>query len=769
MVLVAALAQALAVRRSHPSRHHPHQHAGIPVSANSAVKSTKEKAIHNIFGALKRARDKVRKDEQQGLHVLPGKNPTETAVRKQTRRRLLHNLDSNVSEASSDVIQKLDGVFGDDSHPNFVHSHRRHLSREQRAAEKLSQRELTRYEDPSHCGARIRAADLGIRHGPEAAALFKHPAFLQEPEDDEEGYPPSLAYPGVGSEQTLADNGRSTMGKVKGEEPFVTVYKDGFFLLGCHKDSVFHTGDMFGSGKNKYKRQYTNISIATYDSLVLKEKQQPMAPKVCFEFCRTIQGMVYFGLQGNTCYCAPFYEPTIEGVKTSDKCDMVCAGDKNSMCGGKKKASIYEMHLCGDRGQQLVTQSLEAARVLSSYYATALFASELGKQLQASGELLAEVAGLGGDLDSAKYGRMAKVWAGELEQEFMKNHCIDEYNNLLMSYEDSETIAFSNMRKAANLQKADDATNAMIAGIPKVKECNKASTKVVEEGYPPYEDAMDSQNERDMSKLEEKYGTAAVTFAPIPMLVAGKKPPRMSVCSGENLGSPMVVTYAECAQACDQMIHPEVCLGFQFYHMGGKEDGGVMKKPLCYLLKDIKRITNFDCEFVNALTEEYEDDLKEAKKSEEFIQRGADVHALDEPEEEDEDEGPSKIEEPHCGTVEKHLLYSGLTCAELFGADHSIKDTCKDACARQNAALLSATCMVKLSEIVSGMKQPEIETKKRCFGGARNKEISNAEGAEIHFLPFDDQGVVLSGDAEVGTSTILEPIIWTVAEDEEEK
>lgn len=65
------------------------------------------------------------------------------------------------------------------------------------------------------------------------------------------------------------------------------------------------------------------------------------------------------------------------------------------------------------------------------------------------------------------------------------------------------------------------------------------------------------------------------------------------------------------------------------------------------------------------------------------------------------------------------------------------------------------------------MPNPDTEVKKRCFGGARNKEVANAKGAEIYFLPFDDQGVILSGDAEVGTSTVLEPIIWTVSEDEE--
>merc|ERR1719159_1261483 len=183
------------------------------------------------------------------------------------------------------------------------------------------------------CGDHIPLADLGIKDNALTRALFwrtlqPHAALLQGG--------PSMAVPGSGVVQVPADNGRSIMGTVttveKSEEvtPFVKVFKDGFSLTGCFKDKMYDFGDMYGDNKDQYKEASVNVSIVKYTEVVLKEKQVAMTPKKCYEFCRTVPAMVYFGIKGGRdCYCMPFYK---KGASGSSGCDMPCEGDQMMMC-----------------------------------------------------------------------------------------------------------------------------------------------------------------------------------------------------------------------------------------------------------------------------------------------------------------------------------------------------------------------------------------------------------------------------------------------------
>merc|ERR1719159_198286 len=614
----------------------------LPMPENGAIKTKAEERIGHIFAKMspkKEVQQVAQDDEEEGTHIIKGKDKLTNVKRKQLRRRLLKKLQGKVN-VNSEEVQKLQSVFHEDQHPlaKRHHSHH-HQARAERAAQKLSHRRISRYEDPKQCGAHKSADELGIRRGPEAARLFNKPALLQysEPEEEEEeGWPMSVATPGVGANQTKADNGRDKMGSVNGEKPFLTVYKDGFWPVGCFKDAMFHSGDKFGSGKHKYKKDFVNISVAVYSDLVLEDKQAPMTPRVCFEFCRTFEGMVYFGLMGTTCYCTPYYEMTAEGVGDADGCDLACPGDDLTICGGLKKASIFEMHLCGDRGEQLALQAEKSGRILSSFYATALFAGEAGRDLQASGALLEEVAGLGGDPDSASMGREAKRWAGELEQSIFVNNCLDLYNTLLMGYEEGEVVAFSNLKIPGNIQKADATTDLLVATTPKVEKCNKALNKEVEKGYPTFADALDATSDKDWLKLEEHYGSASMVFAPLPYALKSTEDPHMSSCFGEMIGKPMTGTFAECSQACDQMVHPEACVAFQFFHMGGSEPdaGGSqgLMQPLCFMYKKIKSVVKYECSLDDTITSDYKTHLEDAAKAkdEKFLQ----IKKTTEPEEE---------------------------------------------------------------------------------------------------------------------------------------
>ncbi len=97
---------------------------------------------------------------------------------------------------------------------------------------------------------------------------------------------------------------------------------------------------------------------------------------------------------------------------------------------------------------------------------------------QASGALLQEVAGLGGDPDTADLGMEAKKFAGDLTKSLLNGECVDAYNILLTTYEESESTALLDMKVAANLMKAEDALMKMQAQSPVVMKCaEKACSK----------------------------------------------------------------------------------------------------------------------------------------------------------------------------------------------------------------------------------------------------------------------------------------------------
>jgi hypothetical protein len=126
-----------------------------------------------------------------------------------------------------------------------------------------------------------------------------------------------------------------------------TVYKDGYFHLGCMFDKMQEIADYHNelTRVHEYK-VHTNVSIVRYTDRVPSSTQRPMTPRVCFNLCRTVPEMLYFGLTaGKECYCSPYYKKgTGDGV-----CDAGCAGDSSATCGSTAGMSdVYEMHACSD-------------------------------------------------------------------------------------------------------------------------------------------------------------------------------------------------------------------------------------------------------------------------------------------------------------------------------------------------------------------------------------------------------------------------------------
>merc|ERR1719316_1393780 len=76
-----------------------------------------------------------------------------------------------------------------------------------------------------------------------------------------------------------------------------------------------------------------------------------MTHQVCFNFCRTVPDMKFFGLiYGRDCYCTPFFK---QDPGDSSGCDAVCEGDSTQMCGGMAKSGIFAMHLCANTAEEI--------------------------------------------------------------------------------------------------------------------------------------------------------------------------------------------------------------------------------------------------------------------------------------------------------------------------------------------------------------------------------------------------------------------------------
>jgi len=80
-----------------------------------------------------------------------------------------------------------------------------------------------------------------------------------------------------------------------------------------------------------------------YDDGNMRRPQ--MSPTECFTFCRDKAGMRFFLIgHGRDCYCTEYIHDVTTG---GGNCDLPCEGDYDEMCGGKVKASAFEMHMCG--------------------------------------------------------------------------------------------------------------------------------------------------------------------------------------------------------------------------------------------------------------------------------------------------------------------------------------------------------------------------------------------------------------------------------------
>jgi CUB/sushi domain-containing protein len=101
----------------------------------------------------------------------------------------------------------------------------------------------------------------------------------------------------------------------------------GHARLGCMSD-----------GQTKQQRWYREV--------VPKMDRLPMTPELCFDFCKNVSGVQFFGLKGgNDCYCTPFFQDVSTG---GGECEAPCEGDNTRTCGGVKYEEVFSMHDCSN-------------------------------------------------------------------------------------------------------------------------------------------------------------------------------------------------------------------------------------------------------------------------------------------------------------------------------------------------------------------------------------------------------------------------------------
>lgn len=568
------------------------------------------------------------------------------------------------------------------------------------------------------CGTNIPISKLGLRR--DTLVKIAHPAFIQT------SFDPSYARLGSGEDQKAVDNGMSTMGTLDGVEPFVSVFKDGYFLTGCVADAMFLYGDKYGDNKFQYKDPSgTGVGILLYDQMVLKDEQVAMSPEVCFDFCRTMPDMVYFGLiYGRDCYCTPYWKPSAEGAGA---CDLPCAGSASEMCGGDSKSSMYEMHLCADTANDLQAASESTGHVLQYFFENADQLKFYDKECLKSGQKLMSVAGAGGDPVAADLGMMANKASGIAAKLLVDGTCTDAYSELLATYNEAQSTKDLDFSNAADLEKADTAIQKMKELSPIVQGCAKKAEEFNVKTYPWFVEYAESLSSDDPGGWWDDHlkatSEATQLYKPLAFVIESTTPAKLSTCGGEVIGQPMLMHYQECAEACDMTVYPDSCVGFQ--HFGFGSSGS--EKELCFMFKSFKSMATWTCDFLD-----YEEKYW---KSAAFLQSG--------------ERRSFRMSDGaiNCDAVGEALFFRGMVCTTAE------KEACSELCDKAKGATLSASCNVKIAALSGALPNIKLKKNKRCFAADENSEDSS----EITLDALNEFG----GTSTFGGTDIEEPTLWT--------
>lgn len=364
-------------------------------------------------------------------------------------------------------------------------------------------------------------------------------------------------------------------------EPFKNVFNDGFLKIDCVKDYMFHFGDRHGDNKDKYElRDVSNVSIVHYSENVPKQDRKPMAPKVCFDFCRTIPHMLFFGLRnGRDCYCEPYYKKM---PSDTSKCHAVCDGDQSQFCGGKDKSDIFEMHMGADTEEELEKGAEKLGVISKNLTKEYHWFKEHMEIANRDIEYLENVLGVIQDFAATNMIRQAWNRAYDLNKMAKAAEALS--SNVAATKKKTEGMVASGA-EWTDYKHAKEAE----AQIAKMKELAKKGEKALDEMH----DANTLYKHMEIAgDVKEHEGRAsgyyhAFYFAmedphsdPHTKENWGKD---KSTCAGELIGEPIFgMDEDSCAYTCDST---KDCVAYQFYFK---------ETTLCMLMSHVDDVSHYD-------------------------------------------------------------------------------------------------------------------------------------------------------------------------------
>jgi len=349
-------------------------------------------------------------------------------------------------------------------------------------------------------------------------------------------------------------------------EPFQMVMKDGFLMTACVKDAMLEHGDKFGNGKHRYKQGgVSDTSIVHYSEIIPKEDREKMTINRCFDFCRTVPNMVYFGLQnGNDCYCEPYYKPM---AGDNSNCDIVCEGDPRQMCGGKSRSSVFEMHSCDDTRTNLEDIITQVEDVVFMHLQDLRdHVQDVADEGLWDATEMQKLFGLAGASDMSQYLQQAKVKTGEMEAPAKEAQKL--IDSLQDPYDDATASLNKNLRDFDNLKVAEEAIKTLKEGVAKAEDLLHTMGQEMKQSHPAsLVGSGDPEHEFNATG-------AAAQYYPIMYFVEDDYRIKFvtegssmwhhpTTCVGKQLLQIVFTASADdCAHACDGL--PGRCDGFQF-------------------------------------------------------------------------------------------------------------------------------------------------------------------------------------------------------------
>jgi len=345
-------------------------------------------------------------------------------------------------------------------------------------------------------------------------------------------------------------------------EPFEVVLKDGFSKVACVKDQLFTHGDKFGDNRHEYTLgSRANVSIVHYAAHVPKEDRKEMTQKVCFEFCRTVPNMQFFGiLNGRECYCAPYYKMM---AGDSSKCDAVCEGDTKLMCGGKTKSSIFSMHMCASTEADLGQSVVQANLVVTDLQNHALLAKSLAKMMQDAAAENQKIFGKAGDPAASDLMQKTKGFAGDL---LHAAEAVDKIKDEMAGLVE-ESKGLKDFTDPDTVAKAERIMEGVLKETKACKKPRQTLGRLVA-----------------LAKPGREVLGAGQQYYPLMYFVDKEFKDTMTTCSGDTVNQPMVGESLDgCASACDRANQD--CVGFSYY--------GIGKTALCFMFSSLRSATYY--------------------------------------------------------------------------------------------------------------------------------------------------------------------------------